>query len=145
MFCLIYRSRARIAACSQAEMEMVLDARDKNARLRISGYLHREGETFVQYLEGERAEGERLYAGISRDAPHEAVELLTEGARDSRLFAGWGMGFAVVPLSGARIAQASAGEIGNLFAFVSGKLSALPVTEEERAAIPRRAAWRAFR
>lgn len=72
---------------------MARGARRRNARHGLTGYLHIEGTTIVQYLEGPVAPLARLFGNIARDPLHTDLSLLANGILPGRRFSGWAMAF----------------------------------------------------
>jgi hypothetical protein len=68
-------------------------ARDKNARLGITGILLHRGDSFFQILEGGEEEVRGLYETIAADKRHQRVEIVTEGPVSEREFTDWQMAF----------------------------------------------------
>ena len=89
----LYRSRATVPARSVADGLIYLRARETNAVLGVTGYLHREDGYYVQYVEGPHFALEWLEALIRRDDRHTELETLRRGIADARRFAGWDMAF----------------------------------------------------
>lgn len=87
----LYTSRAVIAPRSIEAGGIYLAARANNRRLGVTGHLHREGDRFVQVLEGGAAAVAMLRARISRDWRHEAITTLHSGTAPTRRFEGWDM------------------------------------------------------
>ena len=79
---------------ARPEMDRLLDAaRLHNTARGISGLLlHHRGQ-FFQVLEGPEVSVETLFARISRDPRHCAVEVLDSGPVAARAFGDWAMGF----------------------------------------------------
>jgi len=96
---LIYASTA-VQNFSEDELLSLLGkARARNQERNITGLLlYSPGEaadqgTFVQFLEGARADVQALYVRIIRDPRHRECTLLKEGTNFDRRFAEWTMGF----------------------------------------------------
>ena len=76
------------------ELTSMLDqAREKNARLGITGMLLYKDKSFLQVLEGEPGAVHELYQRIQRDDRHEKVKTLFDENVDARDFPEWTMGF----------------------------------------------------
>jgi hypothetical protein len=90
--------------CSMATREMldadILDmlkvAREKNARLEVTGLLVYQKRTkeFIQILEGEKQVIFDLLETIKSDKRHQALHLVYDGEIQERNFKSWSMGFA---------------------------------------------------
>lgn len=95
-YSLAYESQASVPLTEPDLLDLLGRSRAKNARLGISGILlYRQG-TFLQVLEGPRAEVDALYATISADSRHHAVDTVLVEDRRERRFPDWTMGFADV-------------------------------------------------
>ena len=89
----LYRSRALVAPRSVADGLIYLQARQFNATLGVTGYLHREDGFYVQYIEGPRDGLVRLAGVIRGDGRHMEVETLARGTTSQHRFEGWDMAF----------------------------------------------------
>ena len=87
----LYISRARIAPRCGDEALIYLQARSRNARDQITGYLHREDGHYIQYVEGPAAMLLALRRDIRNDWRHRQIRTLAEGRVESRRFEGWDM------------------------------------------------------
>ncbi|KNG95202.1 BLUF domain-containing protein [Pseudaestuariivita atlantica] len=87
-FCL-YTSRARIAPDDPAHADILAVARRNNAALGVTGFLHREGGHFIQYLEGPKAAIDHLLPVISCDPRHGDLTVQTSGALDAPRLGDW--------------------------------------------------------
>ncbi|NEV64895.1 ABC transporter substrate-binding protein [Thiorhodococcus minor] len=89
----LYVSRA-VRPLSASELRALLDAsRSANCAQGITGYLLYCDGVFMQMIEGSRPRVERLMDRIRRDARHEEVRVIYEGAISRRTFYDWCMGF----------------------------------------------------
>jgi hypothetical protein len=93
---LVYVSRSARIDCTPSELEdLLLQAREKNQRLGITGVLLYEKGEFVQLLEGDQEAVRVLFRdSIVRDPRHRRVFLCWENAKPERSFREWQMGFA---------------------------------------------------
>ena len=91
---LIYQSRALIENDAALHNDILITSQIRNKSLGVSGFLHREDDTFVQYLEGTPHSLETLMQSIRRDPRHTNLVVLAESELKSRYFQGWKMGFA---------------------------------------------------
>jgi len=91
---LIYASRAVEAVDVHELAGLFKRARARNLQAGITGLLcHCAGsKTFMQVLEGGRAQVNALYHDITRDARHADVQLLAYEEIGERRFAGWALG-----------------------------------------------------
>jgi hypothetical protein len=89
---LIYASRAT-RPMSAGDVEAILDvSRRKNALCGISGMLLYDEGSFLQVLEGDEPEVERVYGQLNKDRRHESVVLVHRGPIAQRGFSEWSMG-----------------------------------------------------
>lgn len=93
MIQLVYVSSAIKPFESDELVELLTRAREKNARLRITGLLLYKGGNFMQVLEGEEAPVRALFDLIEADPRHRGTEVMLEEAIDQRVFGDWSMGF----------------------------------------------------
>jgi hypothetical protein len=73
------------------------EARDKNARLGVSGMLLHAGGNFIQTIEGPDETVDALFSLIDADERHHEVFLVLRDGIDQRAFADWQMGFVEMP------------------------------------------------
>jgi hypothetical protein len=89
-----YVSRA-LAAATPAVHNDILDVSQRNNRhLGITGFLHREGDMFAQYLEGSPDALDRVMERIRGDRRHENLRVLQRSPIDDRILPDWQMGYA---------------------------------------------------
>jgi len=95
----IYASTAAKAFTEDDLVDLLSECRKTNVTLGITGLLlyspgqGTEAGTFVQVLEGPRAEVQALYVKITRDKRHVDCTLLKEGPLFQPRFGEWTMGF----------------------------------------------------
>ena len=93
---IVYQSYA-VGQPTTAELKFLLQqSRATNARLHITGLLLYGNGCFLQVLEGEEQDVQRVYARIRADSRHAHVVLLADGPIQARIFQGWSMGFKVL-------------------------------------------------
>ncbi|MEM8922729.1 MAG: BLUF domain-containing protein [Actinomycetota bacterium] len=98
---LVYASSAT-RPFSEAELTELLEkARAKNESLGITGMLLYCDGCFIQAIEGDPEDVDRLYQRISRDRRHANPMLLYKGTQTERSFPTWTMGFHRVGSGGA--------------------------------------------
>lgn len=85
----LYVSEALVGPDSPEETDVFLSAVLKNARLGITGHLHREGPYFVQYVEGVAETVDGLMSAIRTDARHTRLEVRGSHAIRRRRFGDW--------------------------------------------------------
>jgi len=93
MFRLIYVSTARELMDKDALLGILAKAREKNARLGITGMLLYKDGNFLQLLEGEERIVRGIYETIARDTRHFDTMITMEEAVSERMFTEWSMGF----------------------------------------------------
>ncbi len=86
-----YVSRFSRDLSTEAIDALVAHAREKNARLGITGILVSTGGLFYQIIEGPNAEVSSLFETINGDARHTDVLALDRTATTSRIFPDWSM------------------------------------------------------
>lgn len=123
MYYLMYVSSAQ-ASLSSDELEALLaKARDKNKRLGITGMLIHRGGNFIQYIEGEYDQVQKLYASICEDSRHFGAIVIAEDKIENRQFGDWAMDLRVAGIkpifSSAELANDPEGVKKLLNAFVS--------------------------
>ena len=89
---LIYVSERCASTDDAAINKIKLRAEPNNHRRNITGALLYTGHYFLQYLEGEAAVVDALYASICRDTRHTNVRLLLRKSITQRDFSRWSLG-----------------------------------------------------
>lgn len=89
---LMYASRAADSVSTDALGAILRRSRQDNQASGITGLLCLSGGSFLQVLEGGRAQVSALYNRIAADARHRDVVLLSYEEIGERRFAGWAMG-----------------------------------------------------
>ena len=89
---LIYVSERCARTDDAAINKIKLRAEPNNHRRNITGALLYTGHYFLQYLEGEAAVVDALYASICRDTRHTNVRLLLRKSITQRDFSRWSLG-----------------------------------------------------
>jgi Sensors of blue-light using FAD len=90
---LVYRSQATHKLGSLHLFNLLIQCREKNRRLGITGHLLYTEEIFVQCIEGPPESIESLWQSLLRDERHHGVELIARGPLAERRFAEWSMAF----------------------------------------------------
>jgi hypothetical protein len=90
---LVYGSSAKGKMPDDELVAILSKAREKNARLGVTGMLLYRGGNFLQVLEGERQVVEALFEVIKSDPRHHRVELIAKRSVPQRGFGQWEMGF----------------------------------------------------
>lgn len=112
----IYVSEAKVGANSADAALIYLQARNGNAEHGVTGYLHREDDRFVQYVEGPGPVLARLKELIRADPRHAMLRELGRGPLDARRFEGWDMAFTEEERHLYRSWRAARGEDGDIVA-----------------------------
>jgi hypothetical protein len=94
---LLYRSEQAYEMDADDMVKLLLDARTFNRENSITGLLLHHGGQFMQLLEGEQRQVQRLYRKIAADARHRNVVIEVNAPADRRLFPDWHMGYAEAP------------------------------------------------
>ena len=89
---LMYASRAADSVGTDELAAILRRSRQDNQASGITGLLCLSGGSFLQVLEGGRAQVSALYNRIAADARHRDVVLLSYEEISERRFAGWAMG-----------------------------------------------------
>ncbi|MFN3313351.1 MAG: BLUF domain-containing protein [Hyphomonas sp.] len=93
LFRLVYVSTAR-AGLTEADIEDILDASQSNNDERyITGYLVHNGPSFMQLIEGPRAEVDEIFRRILADARHTGVVRILAEWCLTRAFPEWSMNY----------------------------------------------------
>lgn len=90
---LVYVSESTREFTPEELADLLRHARTANAQRGVSGMLVHHRGRFIQLLEGERDEVERLYRHIERDPRHRDSRIVWQSAVDARSFAQWSMGW----------------------------------------------------
>lgn len=90
---LIYSSKAAQPMTAAALEEILADARAGNARHDITGALVYVDGVFIQILEGDRDDINRLLANIADDPRHHSLKVFYEAEIERRAFASWRMAY----------------------------------------------------
>jgi hypothetical protein len=93
VFQLSYMSKSNEPFTNDKLEEMLIHARQKNARLGISGLLIYNKGVFLQLLEGEEAPTSQLYDTIRQDSRHHDVHAFFENYTPKRMFENWSMAY----------------------------------------------------
>lgn len=93
----LYVSRAVGPQTGTVTASILAAAEAHNASHAVSGVLCQGQGLYLQVLEGERAEINRLYAQILRDRRHQDVQLLSFEEITARRYPDWSMAHVVLP------------------------------------------------
>ena len=88
---LSYRSEQAYEMDTSDLMKLLFDARAFNRENGITGLLLHHGGQFMQLLEGEQHEVQRLYRKIAEDARHRNVVIEVNASVELRVFPRWQM------------------------------------------------------
>ena len=89
---LVYSSRALCPQRAGVLADIRRAAMARNARLGVTGFLHREDDMFFQCLEGPREALQEIMALLVQDPRHDGIRVLMAEPITERRFAGWSMG-----------------------------------------------------
>ena len=93
LYQVIYASVATRHIDEDELLGMLKRAREKNKRLGITGMLLHCDESFLQALEGPKAQVMDMISVIRKDLRHNRIAVLFEGPITKRSFSQWSMGF----------------------------------------------------
>jgi hypothetical protein len=94
---LVYRSKATGEVGSLALFNLLMQARQKNAELNITGHLIFDGEFFTQWIEGPGSSLDKLWACLQKDDRHQQIMLISRTPAEARRFSEWTMAFSSYP------------------------------------------------
>src|SRR5450432_2126179 len=89
----IYCSSATIRLPQHDLLELLKKARLKNQAHGLTGMLLYRDGTYLQYLEGQRADIGILLQRLGEDPRHKAIRVLREGTIPEPLFPDWSMAY----------------------------------------------------
>lgn len=89
----LYSSRSTTANTPEFHNEILRVSQRNNAQDDLTGFLHREGAFFIQFLEGPKAKLDHRLAIIKSDERHSDFEIIQSDPIETRLFPDWQMGF----------------------------------------------------
>lgn len=89
---LAYTSTAQAGLAPAQIDELLLDARNFNARIGVTGVLLYDGRRFFQYFEGTDYATEQVMERIRQSSRHDQINLLADARRDGHEFDRWYMG-----------------------------------------------------
>ncbi len=90
---LFYVSSATQPFSEQQLKDLLVLSKDANKRHNITGMLLYEDGNFMQVIEGEEADIDRLMLNIQSDPKHAGIILLLKESIQARDFSSWSMGF----------------------------------------------------
>ena len=94
---LVYVSRAKQHFSEDQLVELLKQARMNNEKLGISGLLLYDNKgTFIQALEGDEEQVDRLFNKISGDERHSRINRISRKSIQVRAFPDWKMGFRLI-------------------------------------------------
>ncbi len=88
---LIYTSQANILFSKSELQKLVSNSQRKNTCRSITGYLYFREDIFLQYLEGQPEDLERVFEKISDDDRHNILNVINFYQLTDRLFPQWTM------------------------------------------------------
>ena len=108
----IYASTVKDELTIEDVEKLLLQARQKNESLGVTGMLLFDKGSFFQVIEGESGVIEKLYNAIRRDRRHQKIIKILHEPIEQRSFADWTMGLA-------KVSAQTLGEIDGLNDFFS--------------------------
>ncbi len=93
MYQLFYLSNAVEPMSDEALDALLTQARQRNAQHAVTGMLVYHEGSFLQILEGEKADVTAVFNSINKDARHNSIILVDEVEVDQRSFSDWSMAF----------------------------------------------------
>ena len=93
MYRIMYMSSAKFLFTDEDLENLLANSRISNSKLDITGLLIIKGKTFIQCLEGEKENVEKVFNRIKNDSRHENILILVEEYTKHRLFPDWSMGY----------------------------------------------------
>lgn len=90
---LLYISFAPKGFDADRNVAILKTARERNARMGVTGLLLCKDMVYAQVLEGPRDAVDAVFAAIARDPRHQGVTVMARRDVDRRLFPEWQMGF----------------------------------------------------
>lgn len=93
MYRIMYMSNAKFLFMDEDLEKLLIKSRINNSKLNITGMLVIKGKTFIQCLEGEKQNVEKVFNRIKNDKRHENILILVEEYTNNRLFPDWSMGY----------------------------------------------------
>lgn len=93
MFQLVYVSSATAPFSREELKEILLNSRDTNNQMDVTGLLLYNDGNIIQVLEGEEAAVREIFDRIAKDPRHHDVTVLVEVPITERSFADWSMGY----------------------------------------------------
>ncbi len=89
----LYHSKSLQPASAALHNDILQVSARNNARDHLTGFLHREADYFIQYIEGPKTRLYNALARIGRDTRHSNFEVIQNGPAEKRLLPDWKMGF----------------------------------------------------
>ncbi|MEM1403320.1 MAG: BLUF domain-containing protein [Pseudomonadota bacterium] len=93
LYSLSYVSTQTAPLNNEQLLNLLMQARQRNNALNITGLLLHRDDSFFQVLEGDRDVVSKLYEKICLDQRHHRVEVVSEGDVTSREYDDWQMAF----------------------------------------------------
>ena len=91
MYRLMYKSRSKSKIGWSVVNEIISTSEASNTESNITGVLLATESHFLQVIEGDFDEVNRLFMRIARDSRHDEIQIISFGCVDGRLFGGWAM------------------------------------------------------
>jgi len=94
---LIYTSLATVETDADVVTDILAASERNNVATSITGLLLFDGDRYIQILEGQNGDVEKLFHVISNDPRHHSLELLHKGPVTGRSFETWRMAYETLP------------------------------------------------
>lgn len=91
---IVYRSRAAVRISDTDLFYLLVQARERNHRLGLSGVMVYDRGYFFQWIEGSELPLGKVWNSIRADPRHMEIVVLVDQEIPTRLFDGWNMQFA---------------------------------------------------
>jgi hypothetical protein len=95
---LVYTSVSQPHAHPDDVKDILTSSERNNLASSITGLLLYDGERYIQILEGDASNVDRLFETIKKDHRHDALELLHQGPITGRSFQEWRMAYESLPM-----------------------------------------------
>ncbi|MFZ9595624.1 MAG: BLUF domain-containing protein [Bdellovibrionia bacterium] len=96
LFAIVYTSQARSPVTEKLLNEILCQARERNEKDQITGFLAARTGYFLQFLEGEKNRVQACYRRIQKDERHTQIITQAEMSLGERFMPDWSMGLAQV-------------------------------------------------
>jgi len=95
---LIYTSLSVPSGTTDNVADILETSQRNNVANHVTGLLLFDGQRYIQILEGDPSDVDRLFVNITKDDRHQQVELLHKGGISGRAFETWRMAYEELPM-----------------------------------------------